>query len=319
VPIPASPAYTLTDPGGTGVYGVAFTRNGTLASGDLNGSVYLWNVTKDKVTGTFPDSNGQGIFGIAISPNGKTLAADTLNDLTYGKGAVVLWDPPAVKPVATLTAPDGQGFGNPPALSPDDATVAAANADGSIYLWDTTTGKPAGKPLTDPGTGVDYGIAFSPATGFLAAADHNGTAYLWNTKQSRIAATFQDPDGRGVNAVAFSPDGSILATGDLNGNIYLWNAATGSKMGTLHGPKGVPIQGIAFSPRRGIVAATSNNSTDHRYVTCIWSLTRGALATFTDPNSAGATRVAFSPDGSLLAVGDENAHTYIWNMKGFSG
>lgn len=41
------------------------------------------------------------------------------------------------------------------------------------------------------------------------------------------------------------------------------------------------------------------------------------VQSFRDSSSAGATRVAFSPDGSMLAVGDENAHTYIWNMNGF--
>lgn len=310
---PASPALTLTDPHGTGVYGVAFTRGGTLAVGDLNGSAYLWNVARATVTGTFPDSSGQGIFGVTISPDGRLLAADTFNDPAYTKGSVVLWRPPADKPVATLTAPDNSGFGNPPALSPDGGTLAGDSADGSIYLWDSTTGKPTGT-LTDPGTQVDFGIAFSPATGFLAAADHNGNAYLWNTKQSRIVRTFQDPSSRGVSGVAFNPDGSILATGDDNGNVYLWNVSTGARIATLYGPKGGTDQSIAFSPHGGIVAATSDNDTSRKYVTCVWSLTGKPLATLQNPGSEGVTRIAFSPDGSLLAVGDENAHTYLWDM-----
>jgi WD40 repeat protein len=50
-------------------------------------------------------------------------------------------------------------------------------------------------------------------------------------------------------------------------------------------------------------------------VTCVWNTTGKLLATFQDPNSMGVTRIAFSPDGSILAVGDENANTYIWNMN----
>ena len=38
-------------------------------------------------------------------------------------------------------------------------------------------------------------------------------------------------------------------------------------------------------------------------------------AVFTDPDSAGEFRLAFSPDGSTLAVGDANANTYRWNMS----
>ena len=318
VPIPVSPAFRLYDPGSTGVYGVAFTRSGMLAAGDLNGSAYLWDVAENKVAGTFPDGNGEGIFGVALSPDGTILAASTLKahgPHKYQKGSVVLWNTSSGKLIATLNAPDGRGFGNPPAFSPDGSTLAAANADGRIYLWNTATGKPAGRPLTDPGSQVDFGIAFSPATGFLAAADGNGTTFLWNTRQESIVRTFQDPDSQGVNGVAFSPGGSTLATGDNNGNVYLWNVATGARLATLHGPKGGIVSSIAFSPLGGILAATSDNDTDRKYVTCIWDTTGKRLATFHDPQSLGVTRIAFSPDGSILAVGDENANTYIWNMN----
>jgi WD40 repeat protein len=62
------------------------------------------------------------------------------------------------------------------------------------------------------------------------------------------------------------------------------------------------------------VAATSDNHSNHEYFTCIWDNTGKLLALFQDPGSLGVTRIAFSPDGSTLAVGDQNASTYIWNM-----
>ena len=306
------PAFTLPDPNGRGVYGVAFTSDDSIVTGDLNGSAYLWNVTKGSVTSTFPDSNGQGIFGVAANPGGTLMAADTLS-ANYQKGSIVLWNTSTEKPTTDLTISGDAGFGNPPAFSPFGDTVAAASANGSIYLWNTTTGKPVGKPLTDPGSQIDYGIAFSPTTGFLAAADHNGTAYLWNTETGDVAQTFSDPDSQGVAGVAFNSDGSILATGDDNGNVYLWNVATGTLITTLPGPKGGTTQSIAFSPSGGIVAASSDGN--GRYETCVWNLTGKLLATLQDPNSAGVTRIAFSPDGSMLAVGDENTNTYIWKMN----
>ena len=86
-------------------------------------------------------------------------------------------------------------------------------------------------------------------------------------------------------------------------------------MATLYGPKGGFVQSIAFNPRSGILAATSDNATDHKYVTCVWDTTGKLLATFQDPDSLFVSRIAFSPDGSILAVGDANANTYIWNMN----
>jgi WD40 repeat protein len=311
--IPVSPALRLRDPKSTGVYGIAYSRGGTLTVGDLNGSAYLWDVARAKIMRTFPDSDGEGIFGIALSPDGTTLAADTVNGARYTKGSLVLWNTSSDKPAAILTVPDGRGFGNPPAFSPDGSILAAAAANGSIYLWNTATGKADGT-LTDPASQVDFGVAFSPATGFLAAADGNGTTFLWDTKKASIVRTFLDPGSMGVRGVAFSPDGGTLATGDNNGNVYLWNAATGAPMATLYGPKGGSVQSIAFSPHSGIVAATSDNHSNHEYFTCVWDNTGKLLALFQDPDSLGVTRVAFSPDGSTLAVGDQNASTYIWNM-----
>jgi len=314
--VQVSPVATLNDPGGDGIYGIAFTRTGALAAGDLNGSAYLWDVATGTVTGAFPDFNSLGIFGVAVNPDGTILAANAINP-TYTKGSVVLWDTSGSKPIATLTSPDGQGFGNPPAFSPDGGTLAAASADGSIYLWNITSGKPVSfsKRLTDPGSQEDFGIAFSPTTGFLAAADHNGTAYLWNTKQASVVRTFKDPHSEGMSGVAFSPDGKILATGDGNGNVYLWNVSTGSLITTLYGPEGGYVQSIAFSPRGGIVAATSDNIIGRKYLTYVWDITGKPLASLQDPGTAGVTRLAFSPNGSILAVGDENAHIYIWSMK----
>ena len=191
-PIPVKPEYRLYGPGSTGVYGVAFSRSGTLAAGDLNGSAYLWDVVKGKVTGTFPDSNREGIFGIVFSPDGTILAADTLNHHGYAKGSVAVWNTSSGKLIATLKSPDDRGFGNPPAFSPDGSTLAAANDDGSIYLWNTATDNLSGV-LTDPGGQVDSGIVFSPTAGFLAAADGNGTAFLWNTKQDEHRADVRRP------------------------------------------------------------------------------------------------------------------------------
>jgi WD40 repeat protein len=316
VPIPVYPASRLHDPDSAGVYGVAFSSSGTLAAGDLNGSGYLWDVAKDKVTGTFPDSNGEGIFGVALSPDGTMLAASTVNVHDgYRNGSVVVWNTSSGKLIDTLNGPNSRAFGSaPPAFSPDGSTVAAPNANGSVYIWHTATGKPAGT-LPNQNGQSDYGIAFSPATGLLASANDSGTTFLWNTKNDTIVQMFQDPDRQAVRSVAFSPDGSTLAAGDLNGNVYLWNAATGAPMATLYGPKGGLVQSIAFSPRGGILAGTSDDVTDHKYVTCVWDTTGKLLATFQDPGSYGVTRIAFSPDGGILAVGDQNGYTYIWNMN----
>ena len=55
----------------------AFTPDGaTLAVGDANGTIYLWDVPAERIAATIRcPISGTGWGGLAFSPDGKTLAA----------------------------------------------------------------------------------------------------------------------------------------------------------------------------------------------------------------------------------------------------
>lgn len=273
--MPANPTFTLQDPGGKGVYGVVFLSNSTLATGDLVGSSYLWNVADAKHTATLSDQSGQGIFGLSYDPHGDLLAANTFNAPSFTTGSTVLWQASTHTYLTTLTDPSTEGVGNPVAFSPDGGTLAAADANGSIYLWNTVTHQNTGT-LADPGSQRDFGLAFSQRTGLLAAADGSGTTYLWDTRRARIVASFPDPSSEGVRSVAFSQDGGILATGDNNGNVYLWNPTSSALITTLHGLKGATVRSIAFNPHKPVFAATLDADSSKTFEFCVWN-TGGTL------------------------------------------
>lgn len=49
----------------------------------------------------------------------------------------------------------------------------------------------------------------------------------------------------------------------------------------------------------------------------LWNVANGHLMATLHGAAGGAIQsIAFSPDGSILAVGDENANTFIWDMNG---
>jgi WD40 repeat protein len=82
------------------------------------------------------------------------------------------------------------------------------------------------------------------------------------------------------------------------------------------GPAGEAIGGVAFSPRDEIGATTTNNIKGTKTAICIWNAAHKLVATSTTQGRPAASyRLAFSPDGSAMAVGDTNEHAYIWNMS----
>jgi WD40 repeat protein len=69
-----------------GVVAVAFSRDGaTLATGDSNGTTYLWNTATDRIAGTLiaPSSGGFGVEALAFGPDGTVLAVGDVNGSTY--------------------------------------------------------------------------------------------------------------------------------------------------------------------------------------------------------------------------------------------
>jgi hypothetical protein len=132
---------TLTDPRRAGTYAgvnsVAFSsvyapRGATLAAGDADGCVYLWDTATGKLTETLVRPGSQGGVGVlAFGPDGFALAAGRF-------GSTSLWDTFTRQRAATLTDKGHNYRVDSLAFGPSGSPLAVGDDNGSVFLWRIT-------------------------------------------------------------------------------------------------------------------------------------------------------------------------------------
>ncbi|MFD7733938.1 WD40 repeat domain-containing protein [Kitasatospora phosalacinea] len=148
--------------------------------------------------------------------------------------------------------------------------------------------------------------AFCPAprSTLLAVVEHRRVIILWDPlaeETVRVGYT------EGTYGITFSPDGRQLAAASRDGNIDIWNTAS-----RTHAARCALRPGhtsLAFHPD-GNLLAIANPHTDVQLV-----LTDdGACTDFPDTSIGNGRAVAYSPDGTRLALtGDNGVH--LWNTR----
>lgn len=153
--------------------------------------------------------------------------------------------------------------------------------------------------LATPGpAGKAAALAFGADSRLLAIAGDQPTVDLWDSQQaSQVAALPGHKSSkltRTVWSLAFSPDGRLLASGGHDRTVRLWNATNGESVNVIPGFAG-PVRHLAFHPAGRALAAADEEAVR------LFDLGSGAV-TPVPLAEGGINDIAFSPDGSLLAV-----------------
>jgi serine/threonine protein kinase len=243
------------------------------------------------------------------------------------------------------------------------AAVVAAGAGAGIYFYTRNNGLPGlGNGLPDHALHVLKGhsaavtsLSWQPSGSQLTSGSLDKTARLWSASDGSAVATINTTSQ--VRATAWSPDGAILATGEEDRSIQLWKA-DGSAI-KRQGLWGAPVVCLAWRGNNLLFLGTNGSSVHaldiasyKRYgktslarITSLAispdqslmavalgsgevyfaDLNNGWTAVATIPSAhGGALSAAWSPDGSLVAVGytdnyavvyDAGSKTVRYNLK----
>ena len=225
-------------------------------------------------------------------------------------------------------------------FSPDGSLLASEERFDKIHLWDVNTGKH--KYKLDHRGGIKH-FDFSAdgqtlVTLSMAGPSINTILYHVDTGAEKEVKSM---DMNHIDFIesyhtTFDRNHNILATGRLDNTINLWDLVKGGHKKTLRGHKG-GLNCLAFSPNGKTLASggegefirgEDGNFRRDNGVFDVWDAVKGKRKhKFSRENMFDIWSVAFSPDGNLLAGGDQfgqihlvdpNTGKYIKRLEGHS-
>jgi WD40 repeat protein/tetratricopeptide (TPR) repeat protein len=316
----ASPASTRLVEAGSGqprgkfaptsrVHGVAFSPDGALlATANGTGKVEIhWAESGEALEGDHPRTVFYGgERAVTFSPDARFVAA-------AGDYRILVWPlfeqevyrDFAYAPSNVKT--NGQEEVTNVAFSPDGRLALSDNRDfRGVRLWDVATGWELKRVAAGPESPVGHNVlaAFIPRTDHILLVEPNGAVGVWNLGMDTRLRVLEPWEGRKAAAVAVSPDGAramVRFTG--TGELQLYDLPTGKLLRALKFEGAMGINRMVFSPDSRLAAACARGAGLR-----IWDVATGReVHAF---SSSAVNKIAFSPDGGLLACGGEKFHVF---------
>ncbi|AMW08196.1 hypothetical protein A4E84_00770 [Streptomyces qaidamensis] len=312
----------------------------------------VWDVRSGHVVADFASGGTTGFAQADLSPDGEFLATADDQEISVWRltagGVQVFRRPLAGAEISGLTWTPDHGrrilryldratvhtfdltdrlsapWQNNPAdatlLDPDGTTLATATRSGDGYrleLRSTTTDAVLARstlgPLPNAGDDEIPQLAFSPDGRTLAVADTTASGgslrqrfTVWDVRAHTVRTSFTTSGAadRPVSALALGAGGRTLLAVRSAGDgeaAEVWDTRTHRGPRTLRGLFG---QTVAVRPDGRLLVGSADQYAD---------LPSGKVTGWALADGREVTALAFSPDGTRLAVGDTTGHVTLWD------
>lgn len=300
---------------------VAFSPDGKMVASSSYKEVLFWDVNTGKQVRSIQHTT----YGsdVSFTPDWQLMVV--------ASSPVGIWDVATGQKIKDISY-GLRNFGTF-ALS-DDGLYLAAAGSGVFSIWDVKRNV----ELRETSYHVPFttGVVFNK-TGDKMAWGHGKDIWVWNVSKGQLQYVLKGHEDD-VNEVAFSPDGQLLASCS-DDSVLLWSLSYGQQARVISSTGGQRTtdgnQSLVFSPDGKVLAVGgwTDNMGIRLWDTRSWKLIRTLKVTGTAlavsgyqiqnisyaPSFGGPTpmvhSVAFSPDGRLLASGDEFNMVGIWDVR----
>jgi WD40 repeat protein len=269
--------------GGTGrIRAIAFSADGELVA----------TAGDDRLANLWETHGGQPVarFEQALPLTSVAFAADRV--VTGGSdGTSRVWDPAAIAVRPRIFESAVHAL----AVSSRDV-VAVARDDSYVELVAPEDA------ILEGHLGSVRTAAFTPDGATLITAGDDAHPIAWDIAAKRPLASFPDaPQSAPFRALVVAPDGTAFATAGRN-DVIVWSLATHTM--SQRDTRGAKIRALAYSPAGDVLVGADGEGT-----LIVWN--RAGEIVATQALKMSVTALAFSPDGTRLAVGGgEEAQIY---------
>jgi WD40 repeat protein len=299
----------------TAVNCVAFSPDGkALVSVGDKQQLRTWDVKSGKALGTWKES----ARSLSFSPDGTKLAlvpayesVIRVKDFATGKTDLQI-------PVKDVDYVWRASFarGGKLLVSVDSNRSLGGTPKGTarLVVWDPGAGLQLRKlPLPDV---IPESLAVTRDGRWAFVGDTGGVLQGCNLEASRVAQVLPGAHRQAIVALALSSDDRLLLSGSYDRQVRLWERITGKEIFTFQGHQRA-LAAVAFSPN-GRLAASAGGNPAHPYPASdpqkirLWDTMTGKALLQFQGHDMDVTSLEFSPDGSLLASGLQNATVLVW-------